>query len=578
MLIFRDGGSENRLVLENRFKIWSNDYVDIFVQYFEGENFFERYEGNTIQLINDRYAVVYYLAQNIIGKSISEIGHYGIPKCYGLESTRSLEASNIRRIRDTPTLGLRGEGVLVGIVDTGIDYTNPVFRHEDGSSRIAAIWDQTIHSEKQYPAGIYYGTEYSQEQINLALTSENPFEIVPSIDEIGHGTMLAGIAAGSDTIDRNFSGVVPDSELVIVKLKQAKPVIREFFAIPEDVPAYQENDLIWGVQYLIATARRLGRPMAICIALGSSQSSHDGRGVSSSLLSIGADFPGIVAVTSAGNEGNMRRHFYGSIEATGSRVVEMYVAENERSFSMELWGSPPNVYSIEITTPFGENVPRIRERLVYSTKVHFVFEATEIIINYIMVEQVTGDQLIIVTFRNPTPGLWSFQVFSDGDIPGSFHIWLPMGDFISGDTYFVQSNPYTTITSPGDSEVAITVTAYNPENQVLYQNASKGFTRLNEIKPDFAAPGVNLLSPTLDQGFAPVTGTGAAASHTTGIAAMMLEWGIVKNNYPGIDTVEVKKFLIRGANRSPRLQYPNRDWGFGAVDIYNTFNILRTYL
>jgi subtilisin family serine protease len=150
-----------------------------------------------------------------------------------------------------------------------------------------------------------------------------------------------------------------------------------------------------------------------------------------------------------------------------------------------------------------------------------------------------------------------------------------MNGFISENTYFIQSDPYTTITSPGNGLVPITVTAYNPINNNLYQRASRGYTRIDVIKPELAAPGVNIQAPTLEHGFTEISGTGAAAAHTAGVTAILLEWGIVRNNYPGIDTVEVKKFLIRGASRSPTQTYPNRDWGYGILDIYNVFDLLR---
>ena len=560
---------------EERFKITSNEYVDRFVQWNGREVILEQHRENSIQVMNERYAVEYLPIAEISRMRIAEIGYSSLPTCYGLESERSLEVSGVLRIRQS--LGLRGSGVLVGIVDTGIDYTNPLFLRGDGTSKIMELWDQSIDSEDQYPEDIYYGTVYSQEQINQALTSANPFEEVPSRDEIGHGTMLAGIAAGAESPADNFSGVVPDSDLIVVKLKQAKPSVRDIFAIPLDVPAYQENDIIWGVQYIISVARRLQRPVSICIGLGSSQGAHDGRGVLSSVLSVGADFPGVTISISAGNEGNMRRHFYGVInQEMGYHTVELNVAENEGSFTMELWGAAPNTYSIDITSPSGEYIPRIAEGLRVSREISFIFDPTVVQLDYNMIESQLGDELILMRFRQPSAGVWTFQVYGRGDLTGSFHIWLPMGDFISPETYFIQSNPYTTVTSPGNALTPITVTAYNPVTTTLYQNASKGYTRINEIKPELAAPGVNILAPTLEQGFTEMTGTGAAAAHTTGVAAMFLEWGIVRGNYPGIDTVEVKKFLIRGAKQSPRLQYPNRDWGYGAIDIFNVFNVLRS--
>ncbi len=562
---------------EERFKITSNDYVDLFIQYYGNEANLEPYRENSVHIMNVRYAVQYVPAAQISSATIAEIGYEAIPSCYGLESIRSLEVSGVIRIREAPAFGLRGSGVLVGIVDTGIDYTNPIFRRNDGTSRVAALWDQTIDSENGYPEGTFYGTEYDADQINRALASENPYDIVPSKDELGHGTILAGIAAGSESEENNFSGVVPDSDLLVVKLKQAKPVIRELLAIPLDVPAYQENDIIWGIQYLITTARRLGMPIAICIGMGTSRGSHDGRGVLGLVITVLAALPGIAIVISAGNEGSMRRHYFGTIDpAIGYNTVELNVGDNESDFAMELWGAAPSTYSIDITSPGGEYIPRITEGLRVSREINFIFEQTNINVDYFMIESRVGDELILMRFHKPTAGVWTFQVYGRGDLPGSFHIWLPMNDFISENTYFVQPNPYTTITLPGNALVPITVTAYNPENSTLYQNASKGFTRINDIKPDLAAPGVNITAPTLEQGFDNVTGTGAAAAHATGISAMLLEWGIVRGNDARVNTVDIKNYLIRGAKRNPRLQYPNRDWGYGIIDIYNVFNILRS--
>jgi hypothetical protein len=475
-----------------------------------------------------------------------------------------------------PAFNLRGQGVLIGVIDTGIDYTNPSFRKLDGTSKIAAIWDQTIESENQYPQEIFYGTVYLQEQINQALSSENPLEVVPSTDDNGHGTMLAGIAAGNEDLENGVSGVVPDAELIVVKLKQAKQNLREFFHIPEDELCYQENDLMWATRYIVETSRRLGRPVSICIGLGTSQGSHDGRGPISSLLNFYGDFPGNSITVSAGNEGIMRRHFYSTIDPSiGFSTVELYVGENEHSFSMELWGTAPTTYSIDILSPAGEFIPRLVEELNLFREISFIFENTIIYITYEMVETVTGDALILMRFENPSSGIYRFRVYGSGDIMGSFHIWLPMGGFISENTYFIQPNPFTTITTPGNADVPITATAYNMNNMNFYPSASRGFTRINMAKPDLAAPGVEIITPTLAHDFAMLDGTGAAAAHTTGIAAMLLEWGIVNENYPGIDTIEIKKFLIRGAIRSELYNYPSPEWGYGIIDIYNVFEVLR---
>lgn len=560
---------------EERGRITSEEYTDLIVELDLNPRLLERFPDATIQIMNDWFAIAYLPVSQLSFQTISRFSYSSIPFAFGLTSQISLEASGIVRLRRVPVFNLRGQGVLIGIIDTGIDYTNPVFRQSDGMTKIAAIWDQTIESDR-YPAGYGYGTEYLAADINEALSSPNPLDIVPSMDEIGHGTMLAGIAAGSEDDGNNFSGVVPDSELVVVKLKPMKQALREFYIIPPGVPAYQENDIMWGVQYAIEVARRLGRPIAICLGLGSSQGSHDGFGGLGTFLYITAAFPGVAITVSGGNEGTMRRHFFSRVDAQiGYSTVELNVGEDEPGFTMELWGRAPNTYSIDILSPTGEYIPRISERLIVSREISFVFERTRIFIDYRMIEARTGDQVIIMRFVAPTSGIWRFQVYTRGDLEGSFNIWLPMDGFLSENTYFVQPDPYTTITNPGNTSTPITVTAYSPLNNNLYQRASRGYTRTGGIKPDLAAPGVNIMAPTLEQGYTEVSGTGAAAAHAAGVAAILLEWGGVRNNYPGINSVEVKKFLIRGANRSPTLTYPNRDWGYGMIDIYNVFDMLR---
>jgi subtilisin family serine protease len=297
------------------------------------------------------------------------------------------------------------------------------------------------------------------------------------MDENGDGTTLAGIAAGAEQQDKNFSGVAPDSELLIVKLKPAKKNLTDFFFIPAGPPCYQENDILWALQYLVDTARKLKRPLAVCIGLGTSQGSHDNYGFLNTQVSLTGDFPGIAITVAGGNEGNSRRHFYSALDPAAPPVpVELNVGENEAGFSMELWGDPPTIYTLNILSPTGEHIPAISRRLEETRKISFVFERTIIYVNYILIEQETGKQVILMRFQNPTQGTWRFEVSGISDVKGAFHVWLPSGQFISNNTYFLNPNPYTTITSPGNSIVPITVTAYNSNNNVLYPNSSKGFS------------------------------------------------------------------------------------------------------
>lgn len=386
------------MILETGNRIYSNDYADLLIEYLSDFSIFEQFTDATVQIIDGFFAIVRVPVQQITNSTISELGYYVMPAVSGLISNVSLEASGITRIRNIPNFNLRGQGILVGILDTGIDYTNPIFINADNTTKIAAIWDQTIAGDN-YLSNTYYGTEYTKEQINQALQSKNPYEIVPSRDEIGHGTMLAGIAAGNDVIERNFSGVVPDAELVVVKLKPAKPYLKEFWRIPDNAICYQENDILFALEYLEQVAIRLNRPMSICVAIGTSQGSHDTSGSLPYNLSVRAENYNFAITVAAGNEGNARRHYAGVINPTvGYDIVELNVGNNEGNneggFSMELWGDSPGLFSIDIKTPSGEYIQNINPRKNENYEISFIFEETRIVIDYQIVESQSGDQLI----------------------------------------------------------------------------------------------------------------------------------------------------------------------------------------
>ena len=558
-------------------RIYSNDYADLLIEYRGDESVLQQFSDATVQIIDYFFAVVRVPIQKITDFTIAQLGYYVIPKLSGLTSSNSLEKSGIIKTRNMPTLNLRGKGVLIGILDTGIDYTNPIFKNADNTTKIAALWDQTILINNS--TNTYYGTEFTREQINQALNSNNPYDIVSSKDEIGHGTMVAGIAAGNEVPDHGFYGIAPDAELVVVKLKPAKPYLKEFWRLPSDAVCYQENDILFALEYLEQVAIRLNQPMSICVALGSSLGAHDNSAPLTFNLSVRSQNLNFAVVVAGGNEGNKRRHYYGVIDPKiGYDKVELNVGENESGFSLELWGDSPGLFAIDIKTPSGEYIPKMIPRKNDHFSSSFIFEPTQILIDYQTVESRSGDQLILLRFTKPSPGIWTFNVYGKGDLSLSFHIWLPMNNFITDNTFFLKSNPYTTIISLGNAIDPITVAAYNDMDDSLYADGSKGYTRTDVVKPEITAPGINITCPTLDQGFADMTGTSLAAAHTSGVAAMLLEWGLLRGNLKSVNTADIKFLMIRGARRNIGLTYPNRDWGYGILDVYNIFNTLRESL
>lgn len=556
---------------EEKFKIISNAYADLLIDYSDNIKDLDHIPNSSVNEINHKFAVAHLPVSNITPDSISRYGYSALPTCYGLLSAPGYNSSGISRIRNIPDLELRGRGVLVGFVDTGIDYTHPAFKNPDNTTRIVSIWDQTIDSDHNYPDGFYYGTEFNRNIINVAIKSENPPDIVPSTDEIGHGTMLAGIAAGTPVREYGFMGVVPSADLVIVKLKPAKPYLKKFFSIPEDAICFQENDIILGVKYLTQVAERLNRPIAICIGLGSSQGDHGGNGMLSRYLSSVVEKTGTAVIVSAGNEGNTGHHYYGEKrpDLTPDNV-ELFIANNDTGFSMEFWGLSPSKFWVDIFAPTGEFVTRIPPTLAKT--LYLTFYNTNITVDTNSKEAQTNKQFILFRFQNPMAGTWRFLIYEGkGDLPLRYHIWLPITGFLSPGTFFLKSNNETTITTPGNSGGPICITAYNYINQSLYYNASRGFTVPNIPKPDLAAPGVNILCPGKNNQFVNATGSSVAAAHVAGVAVMLLEWGIIRGNYTDMNNAMIKRLLIQGAKRSQNLEYPNPDWGYGILDIFRTY-------
>jgi hypothetical protein len=311
------------------------------------------------------------------------------------------------------------------------------------------------------------------------------------------------------------------------------------------------------------------------MSVNTSQSAHDGKGLVSTFLSSIASRSGMGVVVTAGDEGASGRHYFGIVDPnTGYDTVELNIGENDKGFSMELWGESPSIFTIDITSPSGEYIPKINVFGDEHKEITFSEASTVINIDFRFVETQSGDQLILMRFSEATPGIWKINVYEEGDITSGFHIWLPMTGFISENTYFIKPDPYTTLLSFGNAKLPISVTAYNEADDKLYINASKGYNRLGEVKPNIAAPGVKITGPTLEHGFMNYTGTSIAAAQTAGAVALLLEWGIVKNNFSGISTVEINRIMMRTARREIGVVYPNRDWGFGILDMFNVFDNL----
>ena len=256
--------------------------------------------------------------------------------------------------------------------------------------------------------------------------------------------------------------------------------------------------------------------------------------------------------------------------------VEIRVGENNPGFVLELWGNAPDIFSVSFVSPLGESVPRIPARKDTSQRIDFLIERTSIEVTYSIVESGAGDELIFLRFINPSPGIWTIRVYGSNILSGRYNIWGNLRQFTNEDTYFLRPEPEMTLTVPAGTENVITVAGYDNATNAFFPPSGRGFSGDNAIKPDIAAPSVNVFGPGTRQNFIRKSGTSVGAALTAGCCAQMLQWGVVEQNEPYMKTNYIKNYLIRGATRDRDIIYPSPQWGYGKLNVFDSFLILTT--
>lgn len=577
--------------MECKDRILGENYYDVITDYPirpEGADNYDLCVWN----VENLYNLIYIRKEDLTNPNGYFYEHRSRPKLYALSKPASgsysgsgrvprqefdptsLIAGGILQLQREP-LQLTGKGVVTVFIDTGIDYLSPLFRKEDGSTRILAIWDQTIQSGTP-PEGFWYGSLYTREEIDRAIKSDNPYEIVPSKDENGHGTNLAAVAVGTKLGDgRVFIGAAPEADIVVVKLKQCKKYLREFYLVADEVPAYEESDIIQAIQFGETYAKTFVQPVVYCLGLGTAWGDHSGSSALSGYISTVAARRSRAVVVSGGDEGNAAHHYRGDfgagIGANNRRLpVEVRVGEKAKGFLMEFWGNVPDIYTISIRSPGGETIPSLRLGLNDIVTYSFIYEQTRVSLAGTLVEPVSGEELITIRMERPTAGIWTFFVEAVGDIHnGVFNMWLPMTEFLDTEVFFPESSPYVTLTEPGMARNTICTSTYSAITSGFLAESGRGFAAIGAVKPDISAPGVQVSAVTGKE-----TGSGAAAAITAGAVAQFMQWAVVEDNNSVVESREIRNYLARGAARTFDLVYPSREWGYGRLDISGTFDSL----
>lgn len=556
--------------------LYSPDVVDFIIRknsYYE--RFILEHPGLiTTHTIKDTYIICYAKLNdymNMIGYMGSDFINT-VPTVMGLLDQESLESAGIIAVQQQPNLNLKGRNVLIGFVDTGIDYTQQIFKYEDGTSKIKYIYDQSIPGNP--PIGFPLGTEYTNEQINAALASDTPYEIVPHRDISGHGTFLASVAAGREV--GTFIGAAPDSEIIMVKPKKAYPLYLDRFLVPENQEnAFEASSVMLGVEYIVKKSVELNLPAVICMGLGSSYDSHDGFSPLEDYMFSISNIPGFSICAAVGNESQSRHHYSQQFSQEGTpENIDIRVGENAGDIFVVITNKICDRFSVSLRSPTGEIISRVPAKAGYNFTTGLVLEPSRIIIQYYFPIGGSGDQVTLVKILDATPGVWTITVYGDIIINGRINAWLPLNGFVSPNVEFLSSDPYTTIVYPSTGYGLIHCGAYNSLRDSLYPRSSWGPTRLETDSPDLLAPGFQVggFYPT---GYGTMDGTSVATAIASGASALMLQWAFTEGNDFGFSTALVKAYLIRGSNRSELLEYPNPQWGYGVLNLIQSFFYMR---
>lgn len=530
-------------------------------------------------MISETFAIVIVPKVEVseVEKLANSIVDLDLQPIMTLSDISPVEASGAPTFNNNPYLRLNGRGVLVGIIDTGIDYLSEEFQREDGTSRVFRIWDQTLPAtENVY--GIKYGREYTEEQITEAISAkakgQDPYSIVPSKDEIGHGTMVAGIV-GARGINPELKGAAPDCEFVVVKLARAsEDELLNSYIDPKKI-GYTPWSILLALRYTVAIGNEVNRPIVIYIPLGTNMSSHSGEGILERPIENFSRQVGTLIVTNTGNQGNTETHVEGVINNTGDvKDIELRVGKNQNILPVQIYINKPNIVVLSIVSPSGEIIDNLTSKISRNQKIKFTYEGTEMIVNFISPDYITGDSLIIIKASNLREGIWKFRLKGKYIVDGKYYVWIPQRELLDEETKLLNSTSNTTLTVPSTSSGSISVSYYNQNNNSVVSESGRGYTRDNRIKPDIAAGGINatVIKPGGGTGLA--TGGSVAGAVVAGGCALILQWAVVNKNQQAIYTPQVRAYIIAGANTRSGDIYPNREWGYGTFNLQGIFHTI----
>lgn len=531
-------------------------------------------------VITDTLAVVAVNEDNLdmLRKDVPAIIFIEARSVYTLQDISPSDVGNIYQIKSNPYLGLNGKDVLVGIIDTGVNYLNREFVREDDTSRIISLWDQSIESYGE--PGLYIGRTYSNEEINTAIKAQkngqDPYAIVPSKDDVGHGTKMAGII-GARGYNGKMVGIANNCDFLVVKLFESpnyKMILRKN-NLPI-VPVYNSSEVLAAIAYLERKAQELERPIVIYLGVGSTQGSHDGYNITARFITSIANKSGVIFVAGTGNLGNSEGHVTKYIKNVGDiDTVELRIPRTIELFEFYIWVQKPNRMSLSIVSPSGDEIGFFPSKVILNEKRKFYLSNTEIEVKGYDPENFTGHQVYNLKFKSIKAGIWKLKLQGDYIINGRYDIWLQDKNLLPEGTKFLEPNPLNTLTIPATARKVITVSYFGELTKTILAESGKGFNTNYLINPDISTVGTNVLTISPD-GNSTVTDSGSsvATAIVAGVCALLLQWAVVDENDITINSTKMRSLLIYAAKRERNVSYPNEESGYGELNFAEVFNVL----
>ncbi|CEN89312.1 subtilisin-like serine germination related protease [[Clostridium] sordellii] len=464
-------------------------------------------------------------------------------------------------IYKNPYITTTGKDVLIAIIDSGIDYLHPDFINENNTSKIVSIWDQESN-KKQPPKGFIFGSEFTREDINTAIM-ENDKTL--SVDNIGTGTIAAGISSGNGRLNSQYKGVAVDSELVVVKLREFKDTYTEGRI------NYQKSDFLSAIRYVLDVAKKEDKFLIINFTIGLAAKSI----IELTLLETFREIneAGVIFISGAGNEGNTDIHYEGNISANNGFQDIIIQVGQQKNLDITLTNIGPDKIGASIISPSGELSYQIMyspDYYVYRGK--FNLEDTDYEMRLIYPWLESAHQELTINLFNIKPGIWTLRLIPEFILNGSYDVYLPNKNLISSQTRFSDPASTSTITMYAATEKVITIGAYNDKTDSIWIGSSKGPVKQKGIKPDIVAPGIDIISPYIAGEYNTSTGTGVSSSIVSGVIALIVQYIREQNAFykEALYTQQLKTYLMLGATKKDIYEYPNISQGYGILNLKDT--------